>query len=111
MVRSRQPADMDENLFHEYIIDVFISYIRNLGQRPEFTKETAVLLMDSARPHLLERVLRVLGQNNIMAIVFPAHTMNIFQTLDLVSFALLKKRTQSGAGNSTKILRESKSQN
>jgi hypothetical protein len=57
MVRSRQPAHIDENLFHEYMTDVFISYIRNRRQRPEFAEETAVLLMDSATTHRSERVL------------------------------------------------------
>jgi hypothetical protein len=46
--------------------------------------------MDSASPHVSERVLQSLGRNKIMAIVFPAHTTNIFQALDLVFFGVLK---------------------
>jgi hypothetical protein len=33
-----------------------------------------------------------------MAIVFPAHTTNIFQALDLVFFAALKKMKQTATG-------------
>jgi hypothetical protein len=98
MVRSRQPAYIDENLFHEYITDVFIPYVRNLRQRPEFAEETAVLLMESATPHGSERVLRILARNDIMGIVFPAHTTNIFQALDLVFVAPLKKMKQTATG-------------
>jgi hypothetical protein len=46
----------------------------NLRVQPQFENETAILLMHSALPHVSERVLRLLGQNKIMAIVFPAHT-------------------------------------
>jgi hypothetical protein len=59
--------------------------------RGQFGNETAVLTMGSARPHISERVLGLLGQNKIMNTVFPAHTTNIFQALDLVFFAALEK--------------------
>jgi hypothetical protein len=42
--------------------------------------------MDSALPHISERILRSLGENNIIALTFPAHTTNLFQNLDLVFF-------------------------
>jgi hypothetical protein len=51
-------------------------------------------MMDSALPHAVERVLRLLSQNMIMTIVFRAHTTNIFQALDPVFFSALKKLTQ-----------------
>jgi hypothetical protein len=51
-------------------------------------------MTDSALPHLSERLLRLLGQNKIMTTVFPAHTANIFQALDLVFFSALKKLKQ-----------------
>ena len=98
MIRTRQPAYIDESLFYEYITSVFIPYVLNLRQKPEFAAEKAVLLMDSASPHVSERVLRVLGQNDIVAIVFPAHTTNIFQALDLVFFAALKKMNKTATG-------------
>jgi hypothetical protein len=54
--------------------------------------------MDSALPHVPERVLRRLAENRIMAVVFPAHTTNLFQTLDLVFFGALKKLTETATG-------------
>jgi hypothetical protein len=47
--------------------------------------------MDSAIPHTSERVRRLLGENSIIAITFPAHTTNLFRALDLVFFGVLKK--------------------
>jgi hypothetical protein len=78
MIRVRQPAYIDENLFDEDISHVFIPYVSNLRGKPEFADETAVLVMDSASPHVSDRVLPLLGQNKIMVIVFPAHPTNIF---------------------------------
>jgi hypothetical protein len=72
--------------------------VASLRAQPEFENETAILMMDSAVTHVSERVLRLLGQNKIMAIVFPARTKNIFQVLDLVSFSVLKKLKQTATG-------------
>jgi hypothetical protein len=42
--------------------------VANLRAQPQFENETAILMMDSALPHVSERVLRLLGQNKIMAL-------------------------------------------
>jgi hypothetical protein len=47
--------------------------------------------MHSAPAHPSERVLRLLGENKIFAVVFPDHTTNIFQALDLVFFGAMNK--------------------
>jgi hypothetical protein len=72
--------------------------VANFRVQPQFKNETAIPMMDSALPHVSERVLRLLGQNKIMAIVFPARTTNIFQTLDLVFFSASKKLKQTATG-------------
>jgi hypothetical protein len=41
MIRVRQPAYIDENLFFEYILQVLISYISNLREKPEFANDGA----------------------------------------------------------------------
>jgi hypothetical protein len=56
--------------------------------------------MDSASPHVSERVLQLLGGNQIMIIVFPVHTTHIFQALDLVFFGVLKKIKHTATGES-----------
>jgi hypothetical protein len=48
-------------------------------------------MMDSALPHVLERMLRPFGQNKITTNVCSAHAINISQALDLVFFSALKK--------------------
>jgi hypothetical protein len=98
MVRRRNPAYLDEELFHEYIATVLIPYVSSLRNRLELVDQAVVLLMDSALPHTSECILRSLGENNIIALTFPAHTTNLFQALDLVFFRSLKhlKATASG---------------
>jgi hypothetical protein len=54
--------------------------------------------MDSAPAHRSERVLRLLGGHNILAIAFPAHTTNVLQALDLVFFGAMKKLKATGRG-------------
>jgi hypothetical protein len=82
MLRARQLACTDENLFFEYISQVVVPYVSNLRERPEFANETAVLLMDSASPHVSEPTLQLFGLNKIMAIIFPSHMTNTIQVLD-----------------------------
>jgi hypothetical protein len=98
LIRHRSPPYVDESTFFEYITHVLIPYVNSVRENPDLYNEYAVLLMDSASPHVSERVLRVLGENRIMAIVFPAHTTHLFQGLDLVLFGALKtvKKTTHG---------------
>jgi hypothetical protein len=84
--------------FFERVLQVLVPYVSNLREKPEFANETAVLLMDSASPHISEGVFQLLGRNKIMVIVFPAHATNIFQALDLVFFGVLKKIKQMATG-------------
>jgi hypothetical protein len=98
MVRRRNPAYVSEELFFEYVSDVVIPYVDSLRSQPQFENQPAILLMDSALPHVSERVLRLLGENMIKAVVFPAHTTNIFQALDLVFFSALKKLKETTTG-------------
>jgi hypothetical protein len=55
--------------------------------------------MDSASPHVSERIPRVLGENRIMAIVFQAHTTHLIQALDLVLFGAMKTIRQTADGD------------
>jgi hypothetical protein len=85
-------------LFQEYLTSVFISYVINLQNDARFSGEIAVCPMDSALPHVSERCLRLLGENRVLAVPFPAHATNIFQPLDLVFFGALKHRKASCKG-------------
>jgi hypothetical protein len=111
MIRVRQPAYINENLFFEYISQVFVPYLSNLLEKPEFANETAVFLTDSASPHVSERVMQLLSRNKIMTIVFPAHMTNIFKALDLVFFGALKKSNRRRLGSLMSNLSGSRSPN
>jgi hypothetical protein len=98
MVHRRSPPYITEEFFYDYISTVFVPYVMAVRDRLDVQNEMAVLLMDSAVPHTSERVRRTLGGNHIIAITFPAHTTNLFQSLDLVLFGALKKLKASAMG-------------
>jgi hypothetical protein len=100
MIPHPSPAYITEELCYDYISTVFIPYVLTVRDRTGFENGTAVflLLMDSPIPHTSERVRRPLGENSIIAIIFPAHTTNLFQALDLVFFGVLKKLKASATG-------------
>jgi hypothetical protein len=100
MIRYRSPAYITEELFYGYTSTVFRPYVLTVRDRTGFENGTAVLLllMDSAIPHTSERARRLLGENGIIAITFPAHTTNLFQALDVVFFGVPKKLEASGTG-------------
>jgi hypothetical protein len=54
--------------------------------------------MDWASAEVSEQILKVLRKNRITAIVFSAHTVHIFQIVDLILFGALKtiKKTAHG---------------
>jgi hypothetical protein len=67
--------------------------------------QSVVLLMDSMLPHVLDRILRVLGENAIIAFTFPVYITNLFQILDIVFFDTLKylKATVMGEFNDDSV--------
>jgi hypothetical protein len=99
MIRRRDPAYIDEELFYEYISSVFCPYLQDVRNKLGAEEEMAVLLMDSCKPHCSQRVLRLLGENRVLAIVFPSHTTNLFQMLDLSFFGVLKHLKATAEGD------------
>jgi hypothetical protein len=69
-------------LFHEYITQAFIPDLASVRGRTSHVDEIAMLLMDSASPHVSDRIVRPLGESWVLAMIFAAHTINIFQALD-----------------------------
>jgi transposase len=90
IIKRRAPAYVDEELFHEYLSEVLVQYVRAVREKLEKPDEPGILLMDGMRAHCSERNMRLLGDHNILAIIFPAHTSNLFQALDLSFFGALK---------------------
>lgn len=91
IIKQKNTPYMDDALFTEYITTVLIPYISNLRQNNMYINEKAVILMDNARCHCSESVLKILGENNIYALTYPSHTSHIFQALDLSFFGVFKK--------------------
>jgi hypothetical protein len=56
--------------------------------------------MDSAVPYASERVRRIFGENNVMAMTLPAHPANLCQRLDLVFVGVLEKLKAPANGDS-----------
>jgi hypothetical protein len=86
---------MMEELFHEYLTNVFVPYIQELRENHVFADEPGVLLMDSVGAHVSECNLRLLGENRIIARVCRVHTTLLFQALDLVLFDAMENNKGS----------------
>ena len=91
IIKQRNKPYMDEDLFFEYITTVLIPYIDKLREMEMYSNEKALIMMDSASCHCSQRILTKLDKNNILALVYPSHTSNLFQALDLSFFGALKK--------------------
>ena len=102
-LRRRDPAYIDEALFYEYVTSVFIPYVNLQRHKDEYRNAWAVLLMDSVRAHVSNRILQVLGENQIIALTFPSHTSNLFQALDLGIFDQMKTLKKTAQGDSPQI--------
>jgi hypothetical protein len=85
---------MTEEIFHECLTNVFVPYIQHFRENPDFA-ELCVLLMDSVAGRVSERNLRLLGENRIIALVFPANTTDLFQAFDFGLSAAMKNNKDS----------------
>ena len=101
MVRVRDPPYIDKELFFEYISVVLIPYISHVRSQLKIEANEAILLMDSCSAHCDDSIKKYLGENNVIAFVFPSHTTNLFQALDLSLFGIFK-RTKNMLDNEEK---------
>jgi hypothetical protein len=54
--------------------------------------------MDSTLPHMSNCIFRISGENNIIAMTFPAHSTNLFEALDHVFLSSLKHLKATATG-------------
>jgi hypothetical protein len=54
--------------------------------------------MDSASPQVSGRILRLFGENRVIAVVFPDIASNTVQALDLTFSGALEKSTATAVG-------------
>jgi hypothetical protein len=86
---------MTEKLFHEYLACIFRPYVLNLRMNHIYQEAFGILFMDSFSVHISERNLGLRGDDKIIALIFLAHTINIFQALNPVFFAAMKNNKNS----------------
>lgn len=98
-LRRREPPYINEELFYEYITQVLLPFVSYKRRNTHYDHQKAVLMMDSCSSHISERILKIMGENNIIVLTFPSHTTNLFQALDLSFFGALKTNKQSSLGD------------
>jgi hypothetical protein len=81
-----------QDIFDDYIENVFIERVKSVRRKIRSPTATAVLLCDNCSAHLNERTLGRLAQANIRMITLPPHPSNLFQPLDLASFGIFKQK-------------------
>ena len=107
MIRHRNPPYMNESLFIEYLQLVLIPYINSVREKYQCPEKEALLMMDSCSSHCTTNVMKLLGENKIIAFAFPSHTTNIFQALDLSLFGIFKRtKNQEDIPNFQKKLKK-----
>jgi hypothetical protein len=77
---------------------IFLPDVTAVRGRLELEDQPAVLLMDSALPHVSDPVRWILGETNVITITLPAHTTSTFQALDLGFFGSFKKLKATDTG-------------
>jgi hypothetical protein len=94
VLEYRQKAYITATLFQQYVTSVLIPFIKRLRTNPELTVKSAILLMNSCSIHPRPKVLATLRDNNVNWIIYPPHTTQIFQVLDLCLFGVFKRKMQ-----------------
>ena len=74
-----------------YLTSVLIPYVMMMREINIYANERAILMIDFVKSHCSNRILKLLAENNILAFVYPSHTSNLFQILDLVVFGPMKQ--------------------
>jgi hypothetical protein len=90
--RRRSKPYMSSQLFAEYILKVVLPYIDELRSNEEFSHKKAALLMDNCSVHTQPETLQMIADHQVKVIIFPPHTTQIFQSLDLSLFGKFKRK-------------------
>jgi hypothetical protein len=73
---------------------VFLPNLAELPPLDEFAEEMAVLLMDNCPSHMTSDWIALLTEVRVRATTFAPHTTQIFHVLNVIMFAVLKRRTR-----------------
>jgi hypothetical protein len=94
ILERRQKPYMTAALFQQYVTTVLIQVINQAGTNDQWAGKPAILLMDNWSIHTKPEVLKMLREHDVKVITFPPHTTQVFQTLDLSLFGVLKRNMQ-----------------
>ena len=95
ILKSQQNSFVTQEIFTDYIRNVFIPYVDNIRQNQLYVDKPAVFLCDNCASHFDENLLRELARKNIRFVTFPPHSSHLFQPLDLVTFGVFKNHLRS----------------
>jgi hypothetical protein len=91
LIRSNDTSYVTRDIFKEYLSSVFLRYVESTRESLNLRDFPAVLLCDNCSSHLDDEIMRFLASHNVKLLTFPPHTSNLFQPLDLVTFAVFKR--------------------
>jgi hypothetical protein len=90
ILKAREKAYVNTEIFLEYIRMVFMPNLNELRSLRQFADEDVVLLMDNCPSHIGEEVSTILLDPRVRIITWPPHRTHAFQELDLCLFGVLK---------------------
>jgi hypothetical protein len=91
LLRSNDTSYVTRPIFKDYLTAVIIPYFAGTRQSLHLDGFPGVLLCDNCASHIDEEIMTLLARHNIRLLTFPPHTSHLFQPLDLVTFAALKR--------------------
>jgi hypothetical protein len=91
MIRSNDTSYITCPIFIEYLTNVILPYFAATRESLHLQSFTGVLLCDNCSPHNEEGIKQLLADTNIRLVTFPPHTSQLFQSLDLLTFAAFKR--------------------
>jgi hypothetical protein len=90
MIRSSDSSSVARPIFTEYVTSVILLYFAGTRDSLHLQDFTGVLLCDNCNSHIDGGIKQLLSDNNIRFVTFP-HISQMFQPLDLVTFAVFKR--------------------
>jgi hypothetical protein len=94
ILKARERAYVNTEIFLEYIRMAFTPNLSKLRSLKQFADEDAVLLMDNYPSHVGEESSTIPRDAPARIIIRPPHTTRVFQELDMCLFGVLKRGGQ-----------------
>src|SRR5271163_4339189 len=86
-----QPNNFIDNfIWHAWVRDVFIPHVNNICKNMSQSNAPVLFFVDSHSTRKHEPTKKLFADNNIIVLVFPAHSSTILQPLNLTSNRELK---------------------